>query len=68
MHKGHNNLVPDYLKQISLLLGVENQNIIHAIERIILFPNQAIELFRKSFVPDPLRYEQSTCFSQKRSF
>ena len=39
MYKVHNNLVPDYLKHFPLLLGVENQNTIHVIERIIPFPN-----------------------------
>ena len=43
MYKVNNNLVPDYLKHMSLL-GEEIQNIIHVIERTIPFPNPDLNL------------------------
>ena len=40
MYKVHNNLMPDSLK---LLLGLENQNLIHTMGRTIPFPNADLD-------------------------
>ena len=53
--KIHQNLVSKYLKNIYFQLGVQNENIIHAIKKIVLFQNVK-ELIREKFLSlAPLR-------------
>ena len=64
--KIHQNLLSMYLKNISFQLGVQNENIIHAIKKIVLFQNVKELIREKCFALVPLRNGTIYKFSKKK--